>query len=452
MKIIEEQLLLNNVNKIKKFVETKKTIKSIYDKIEKLNNNSLQDLSVKSDLEFFDEISFILSVITSIVSNPRIITKGEDVVLRAEQAPSIQSDGYQQTLQDSRLWKRKNIEMVPEYVHYYQSTDEIATYENRFIVLVINIIEQELNKYKYFYVSLIQTFIGQERLSIDQDKQDEALNKISLLLKRIKFIKNTYFYKEVRKKLGIFKTVQPTNILLKNRLYNYCFKFYRKRIAYIDKTSLENDFKAFYFIELLKVLKKNNYAYVDVNKKEMEFNDEVGLNIPTISFTSIDYSIEIKNHPLGFEVTVINDCIKGNKINKAKHLLLFDIENGFNNINNNFVKYLPKENEYCTVEALSLWNIAYIENIDNERGSFDLNIKNDNVCTENELIEKWFNTKVAYSYASKELYEKYCPVCKETEKEIENNIYKCTNCNSIYTFYKDKNNKQCVWFIRLRRV
>ena len=89
MKIIEEHLLLNNIKLIKKFILKQNKINSIFENIEKLKITSLQDLSVVSDLEFFDEISFILSVITSIVTHPRIITKGEDVIVRAELAPSI---------------------------------------------------------------------------------------------------------------------------------------------------------------------------------------------------------------------------------------------------------------------------------------------------------------------------------------------------------------------------
>lgn len=450
MKIIEEQLLLNNIISIKEFIDSNKTVKNIYENIEKLKNQSLQDVSLKSDLEFFDEISFILSVITSIVNHPQITTKGEDIIIRAEQAPSIQAEEYQKILQDSRLWKRKKAEMLPEYVYYYQSTDQINTYENRFIVLVINIIDQELLKYNEFYVSLIQSFNGQEKLSLDKDKQEIALKKLNLLLKKIKFIKNTYFYREVSKSKEVIKVVQPTNILLKNRLYNYCFKFYRKRIAYVDKTILENDFKTYYFTLLLKSLYKKNFAYIDINDKTLTFNENSDLEIEDLKFTSVDYTVTINKNDLGFEVIVENDRIK-NSI-KGKHLLAFDIENAFNGIDLHLRKSLPNKDEYHTVETLSLWKTAYVENINNERGSFELNVISDNSLNEEGLMDKWLSDKIANSFASKELYEKYCPVCRSTDKEVANNIYECMHCKSIYTFYKDSNNKQCIWFIKLRRA
>ena len=98
MKIIEEQLLLNNINKIQSFLNANKTMRSIFGKIGKLENKSLQEVSLKSDIEFFDEISFILSVITSIITHPQITTKGEDIIIRADQAHTIQNESYQKLL------------------------------------------------------------------------------------------------------------------------------------------------------------------------------------------------------------------------------------------------------------------------------------------------------------------------------------------------------------------
>lgn len=449
MKIIEEQLLLNNINKIRTFLNANKTMRSIYSKIEKLENKSLQELSLKSDIEFFDEISFILSVITSIITHPQITTKGEDIIIRAEQAPTIQNDAYQKLIQDDRLWKQNKVKMIPEYVYYHQSTDEIITYENRFIVHVINIIDQELKKYSDFYVSLIPSFMGQDKLSVAKDSQEIALRKINLLQKKIKFIKNTYFYKVVSKSKETIRNVQPTNILLKNRLYNYCFKFYRKRIAYFDKSLLEQDFKLYYLMTLLKVLKNKGFVLIELDNKPIIIDEENNVIVKDLKFTSVDYTININDSSLGFEIEIMNDLFS--KKIKAKHLLLFDIDNSFVSIDHALKKELPNEDDYYTIEVLSLWKTAYVNEINYSKNSFEMEIISENGLAEQQIIEKWLDSKIAHSYASKELYEKYCPICKQTEKEIENNIYKCMNCNSVYAFYKDNDNKQCIWFIKLRR-
>ena len=46
---------------------------------------------------------------------------------------------------------------------------------------------------------------------------------------------------------------------MKDRLYNLCFKFYRKFIKYEDKESLFKDFKNYYHCLILKVFKNNNF-------------------------------------------------------------------------------------------------------------------------------------------------------------------------------------------------
>ena len=450
MKIIEEQLLLNNINKIQSFLNANKTMRSIFGKIGKLENKSLQEVSLKSDIEFFDEISFILSVITSIITHPQITTKGEDIIIRADQAHTIQNESYQKLIQDDKLWKQDKLKMIPEYVYYHQNTDEIVTYENRFIVLVLNIIEQELKKYSDFYISLIPSYIGQDKLSIAKDSNETALRKINLLQKKIKFIKNTYFYKIVSKNKEAIRNVRPTNILLKNRLYNYCFKFYRKRIAYLDKTLLQQDFKLYYLVLLLKVLKEKGFVHIELNNKPINIDENNQVTVENLRFTSVDYSLVINDNPLGFEIEIINDLV-GDKVT-TKHLLLFDIDNSFISIDHSLKKELPNANNYTSVEVLSLWKTAFIEDINNSKNSFEIIINSENGLTEKQIIEKWLNSKISHSYASKELYEKYCPICRGIEKEFERNVYTCMNCKSVYTFYKDNDNKQNIWFIKLRRT
>ena len=450
MKIIEEQLLLNNIKNIKAFVNANKTMPNIYENISSLENKSLQDLSLKSDILFFDEISFILSVITSIVTHPQITTKTEDIILRAELAPSLQNDAFLRVLQDDRMWKQKKLKMEPEYVYYHQSIDEIRTYENRFIVKVINIIDQELKKYNEFYISLLKSFDFQDSLSEDGEKQEKAMIKINLLLKKIKFIKNTRFYKEVSKSKEEIRYVQPTNILLKNRLYNYCFKFYRKHIAYDDKIELEQDFRVYYFTLLLNSLKKNGFKYAKSDqKKTFKFTKTKRPEFNNIKFESKLFKLVINEDINGFVITISKGRIKVN------HLLMFDVDNGFNRTDLNLRKRSLKNNEFVTIESLTVWKKSFIENINEEKNTFDIKVSKDNIISEQELMDKWLESKISHSYASKELYEKYCPVCKGMDKEVDNNIYECKECNSIYTFYNEKNkdvNKQCIWFIRVRGI
>ena len=58
-------------------------------------------------------------------------------------------------------------------------------------------------------------------------------------------------------------------------------------------------------------------------------------------------------------------------------------------------------------------------------------------------------SKLQEVVAKKMIYSKYCPICKDRNLTIENDIYHCNNCKSIYTFKKET--KDVIWFIKLRR-
>ena len=105
MKVNEELYLKKSINIITKFAEKHVLADDFYSALNTLEMKSLQDLSFKNDLAFFDEVNFILSVITSIVVHPHISNTGEEIILRSDQVGSIQNDMFMQTLRDASLWK-----------------------------------------------------------------------------------------------------------------------------------------------------------------------------------------------------------------------------------------------------------------------------------------------------------------------------------------------------------
>ena len=159
MKINEKLYLRKAILQIKRHARENNEAKAFYSKLNTLDIKSLQDLSFNNDLKFFKEINFILSVIISIISHPHISNKGEDIVLRSDQVHSLQNDMFKKTMMDAKLWKhKKNGEMIPEYVHYYQNVDQLNIYENKFIVMLIDLIENELAKFSDFYSTMILSF------------------------------------------------------------------------------------------------------------------------------------------------------------------------------------------------------------------------------------------------------------------------------------------------------
>ena len=121
--------------------------RSAYAEIEKLETESMQSFSIESDRAFLKEVSSVLNVIISIIYHPHIANKREEVVIRIEQAQQISEEAFRQILADSRLWKSHGMKMIPEEVYHYQHIDELRIYENRFIGLLISLIDKALSSF-----------------------------------------------------------------------------------------------------------------------------------------------------------------------------------------------------------------------------------------------------------------------------------------------------------------
>lgn len=416
MKIIEEAQLKETIEQLNIYA-SKNLGNDLYLNIDNVKIKSLQDYSFKNDEAFFDKISFILSVISSIIAHPFISNKGEDVIVRADQAGHIPPSAIQDVFKDTKLWKEKNLEMVPEYVHYHQYTDELRIYENLFIGMLINLIDNELTKYRVFYVSLIPSVDDDFSNFLDNKKTEKALKVIEHLKRKIRFIKNTYFYKEVSKGNLNFKNVQPTNILLKNRLYNQCFKFYRSIIKYSDQVEITNDLKLYYSYLVLKTFKSlgfviNTDEKSSVKKYQFKYNDY---------YVNYDYS---KNNSAKL-------TIKYGRF-QANHALYFKTSDEEENF--------EFDSDALSNQVISIWNLY------DESGSCCIK----NYTTEEELIKRWILSKFNESYANKTLYKNYCPICKSKNIDCTRGLYKCAECNSMYVF-KSGIEKNKIWYLKYKR-
>ena len=140
MKLIEEKFLKSSIEQLNNYAKDNCGFLDFFNKIDSILPQSLQEQSFKEDLNFLNDVGFILSVITSIISKPHIASTGEEIIIRSELAPALSNEMFQKTLRDSTLWTEEGMDMVPQYVHYYQHVDELKIYENIFIVYLINLI------------------------------------------------------------------------------------------------------------------------------------------------------------------------------------------------------------------------------------------------------------------------------------------------------------------------
>lgn len=439
MKTNEERYLKEAIRSVKRFAKEHETLSTFFAHIDEVKVRSLQDLSFKYDLKFFDNISRILSVIISIVSRPTLANKGEEVIVRAASASRLTPEMFQKTVSDSTLWKQQGADMVPEYVYYQQYVDEIKTYENIFIVHLINLIDSELTKFQRFYISMIQSYVGQDSLSLDEDKQEQAMVKVDYLQKKIVKIKNTYFYRIINKDQVRLSFVIPTNILLHNHLYNECFKFYRKLITYNDEAQINKDFFLYNYVLILKQLKQAGfklYGKRTTRESEVVIRRALNLENDLVFFSShMKITMTCIEEENKFIFKIVNR--EDNQTNL--HLLIVDKDENFDNV----LLRVQDTSKYTTIEAISLWLRAYLDDT--------VNIIKQNLLSEVEMIKQYFEERYHRVIGSQRIYSIYCPICRQkTVNEVENNIFHCESCNSLYKFYQGEKEPEIV-FLRLRR-
>ena len=439
MRVVEESYLKRNVAKLNIFALSHADYQSFYESVDKISIEPLQDLSFKTDLDYFDKINFTLGVIASIISRPRISTQTEEVVLRAELANTFSPETFQRTLRDSTLWTQEGLEMLPQRVYCYQSIDELKIYENVFIVTLIDLLDSEIKKYTEFYASLVQTFFGQDEMGLDSNAVNIAFAKMDIITRKLKHVKSTHFYKTIRKHCAPLKTVHPTNVLLKERAYNLCFKFYRTLITYTDKQELMYDLQTYHLMLLLKALKKQGFV--------LKENVTLGVNaigqfpMKTLHFTSKQFDITLSPYQdeQGFIVTITHHFAEDGSLHQASHLLLLSSAASFSDV-------IPADLEqlsFTSKSAISLWNVAHVT--DNA-----VTPVFDNVFSEQELADFYLQARLSHARADVQLYSSFCPVCKSRSVQLEDGRFICSDCHAEYVFYKDEKQKDSIWFLNLK--
>lgn len=397
MKYILDDYMNSTIKKLNSYEKNHSDCISFYNDIYQLELDSVQKIFNQVSLDFLNEIKHLINIIFTIINKPNMSSKYEENIIRSSQAKNISNEMLINTMKDSRLWK----DNYPEYIYNYQNIDQLATYENIFICTLINHIYKVLNSMSMLYSSVIKTY-NYDNLCLDNDDKISILNKINDVFKAINHIKKSAFYKLITKENKMLTNVIPNNVLLHNRLYNYCYKFYLNN-------NLKNNMVStkilcnYYYVLLLKNLYAASYKF-DGNKYSLYFDIEINKNID-----SIDVVIS-----------------KGDM--KVKHKIVF------NNTN------IENKDDYLSIERLSIWNLCYLD-FNNQLDYYSL--------TELELVDKWFKDKTIIRECSYDLYIKYCPICKGKNINKDDKYIKCKSCNSAYSFIKEEKMWN-MWIMKVR--
>ena len=419
MRFIETEKLNDYIISTENFLG-KVSAKDFSEKVRALPVVSLQEFSIEHDREFLSRVDALLNVIVSIIYHPHISNKHEEVILRIELAQQISREDFFDTVRDSQLWKEHDLKMIPEEVHHHQYIDELRIYENRFIGFLVDVIDRELSKFSTFFLSRLPTVNSADE-NLDRGQIGQAIVEIDRLRRKTQFIKNTRFYKEVSKGKPFSPKIQPTNILLKDRLYRYCYKFYKDFARYEDMNAAKSDLRDYYTILLFKELDRKGFCL------ESRKND-------TFNFTNDDFSLSVEAaDDCALEVNVRCNRFEDSAVT---HLMNFHVETE-KNMSDVKVK---RDDRYEGIEILSPWELCYAD----YGSTFGI------TTDKNEaLVREWLDSKISKTVADKIIYKRYCPVCRTRGVDSSDNVYTCTACGSRYMF-DEKDENVTVWFRKIR--
>lgn len=439
MKNYEESYLKKAANKIRTYAKDYCQIQDFYQKLSTFEVASLQDLSFSRDIEFFSSVSSILSVIASICAHPYTLNKQEEVIVRSGTTNGLTEEAFRKTMTDSQLWKRHGREMIPEEVYYYQYYDELKTYENVFIVMLIDLISSELEKYRDFYLSILKAVnYGATQLNVENDQQELAMDELLKTIHKVSKIKGTLFYRTVSKAPFRPKTIVPTNILLRNQIYNACYKFYKTMTAYDDASEIANDLNSYYFFTIVKELKRRG-MWLRTSSSKMLF-DGKDIGIPDeLEFSNAEFSIKIArlSQPNAFRFEILDN---EDEMSSA-HVLVISGDDSFQDV------IEPDESWNAdSVDYISIWHSASFDG-----GEIKVNLAE--MLDEKGMVSRFLDNHHMVMFGSESLYSNYCPACRDQDVTFNEGRYRCGACHSVYKILstKDEKHPHKIVFTNLRR-
>ncbi len=430
----EQNFLSKATNEINEFTKDHPTFNSFYSSLDTIKLSRIQDLYFDHDLSYFNEVERVLSYIYSISQRPYINTKTNDLIVRADVAAQLNETDRIMTIQDTTTWRKKGNELSPEYVHYHEYVDQLAIYENIFIVYLLNLIGDDLVRYQVFYISTLNMYDYKSTdLSTGQPKQETAVKTLNRLINLVSRIKETKFYKEVsRVKTKMGGQIVPTNILMQSPLYRRCYIFYNEFISSVDYKKLNSDITSYYYVLLLKNLKERKYKY--------EGEEVTIYRKGTNSFT-IPSTVKLSSKEEDITISYI-------KNSQSPYLVITNVfkkenltyRNGLSISLDASRPYIPTPKEkqgFDCFSYLTIWDLSIL----NEDDQIDLIY---NLHSEEELIERFIESHTAIVYGNKDIYTKYCPICKRNTIRVNDmGLYTCDHCHSTYYLDRlgDKNSR-----------
>lgn len=414
----------SNARAAEEFISLNGGLVGAYSHAESAGDFSLQKISYEEDCSYFKEALSLLGIILSIAEKPHVSTRREEVFARIEQAGQLSADDFKRVCRDGSLWKRRGVKMVPEELYYFRNEDELCIYENRFIVLLIDLIGKEITELKRVYGERLPR-IGENTDALYAGDAGMALDFARNIEKRVAYLKNTGFYKIVGKEKPLKGRISPTNILLKDLKYRACFKFYNGFLKYQCEGEEAEDLRSIIKIYILKSLKK------------LGFDLKEGKNLNEYKACGKEFSLNFDFNKKGAVILDVTHKISKKNVKYA----LFAEDGRSAEAAEEFASGDDGKN-FCSVEMIGEWSLkdGVTHELLSRAGQ-----------TEEEMIYSWLASKIRLIRADSSVYKKYCPACGVSGVYENDGDFSCPNCGTRYAFTQNSSGESVIWICKLRR-
>lgn len=414
----------SNARAAEEFISLNGGLVGAYSHAESAGDFSLQKISYEEDCSYFKEALSLLGIILSIAEKPHVSTRREEVFARIEQAGQLSADDFKRVCRDGSLWKRRGVKMVPEELYYFRNEDELCIYENRFIVLLIDLIGKEITELKRVYGERLPR-IGENTDVLYAGDAGMALDFARNIEKRVAYLKNTGFYKIVGKEKPLKGRISPTNILLKDLKYRACFKFYNGFLKYQCEGEEAEDLRSIIKIYILKSLKK------------LGFDLKEGKNLNEYKACGKEFSLNFDFNKKGAVILDVTHKISKKTVKYA----LFAEDGRSAEAAEEFASGDDGKN-FCSVEIIGEWSLkdGVTHELLSRAGQ-----------TEEEMIYSWLASKIRLIRADSSVYKKYCPACGVSGVYENDGDFSCPNCGTRYAFTQNSSGESVIWICKLRR-
>ncbi len=445
-------------------------LKIYSDEFKKASFSFSVDFDCEEQLAHAERIRLATDKIMAIIDNPHIKVTTEEVIIRAELSGALSHDSFSETMRDPKLWKSKHGEMSPEYVHTLENIDTVNTYENQFICMFIDELAEDVDLILSDIAPLVESLqehfertdktFGQKSMfkdfakskapytpfmiSSESEKRDELLLLVRKLEKRLKNLKGTEFYRLASNK-KFNRSVIPTNILIHDPKYNYCYKMHVS--YYKDKNDDSKNDELYYnyvvtgfakYFATTELMEPDNSPSIMID--EYGHVDMQSLRVRKDNFSFI-FRLDRENHGIECKVFYMGGKRKNNEKRKATYYLV--VSHSYTERNEKTIQAIidskPGYDDVLLITAKNvLKRFADVVNLSYYRKDGAVLIRN--VLASMMML---FESSIG-------LYHDRCPFCGSEDISYTGVNYICAKCGTAYSVYPQYN-RDLVWLTSIGR-